>query len=527
MSSLRNHRISGAVAAFASSALAFGCAVSLLAAESSSASSHREAPQIIADPQVDNTDVYAFVSQDHPHRVTLVGNWIPLEEPAGGPNFYPFADDARYNFKIDNNGDARPDITYRWKFSSSYQAKNTFLYNTGAVTSLNDPNLNFRQTYSLKRIAASGRVTTLLRDAPVAPSNVGASSMPQYTKLSNSAITTYDAGERSFAGQADDSFFLDLRVFDLLYGTDLSETGNDTLSGYNVNTIALQVPTRELTRGGDPVLGIWSTTERPSLRVQSADGAQKYSGQYVQVSRLGNPLINEVIIPLALKDAFNALTPRRDADVRRAVHRVLYPEVPRLIQRIYHIPAPATPRDDLFKVFLTGLQGLNRPTGFVRPAEMLRLNTSIPPSDTPLRLGVLAGDNAGFPNGRRLADDVVDIELQALEGAVRTGVLNPLLTDAVDQNDVGFRRHFPYVALPHSGSDITPTARGSQIGSSSDQQGAGGQAPDRSQPATATAALDVQGGRGAALAPVAATSGLALAGLGALLLRRSRRRVQV
>ncbi|MBA2561030.1 MAG: DUF4331 domain-containing protein, partial [Propionibacteriales bacterium] len=450
---LKSHRTRGAIAAFASSALAFGGAAALLGAESGSASSHREAPQILADPQVDNTDVYAFVSPDRPNRVTLIGNWIPFEEPAGGPNFYPFADDARYTFKIDNNGDAKADITYRWKFSSHYRSKNTFLYNTGPVTALRDPDLNFRQTYSLKKITRSGKVTTLLRHAPVAPSNVGQASMPNYAELSNRAIKAYEPGEKSFAGQADDSFFLDLRVFDLLYGADLSEVGNDTLSGYDVNTIALQVPIKELTRGGDPVIGVWSTTDRPSMRVQRANGSQRYSGKYVQVSRLGNPLINEVIIPVGLKDAFNALAPRQDATVTRAVNRVLFPEVPRRLHAIYGLPIPATPRDDLFKVFLTGIKGLNRPTGYVRPAELLRLNTSIPPADVPNRLGVLGSDNQGFPNGRRLVDDVVDIELQALEGAVRTGKLVQALAkgDGVNSNDKAFGKTFPYIALPHSG----------------------------------------------------------------------------
>jgi hypothetical protein len=525
---LKNRRTKGAVAAFASSALAFGGSVALLGADSSSASSHREAPQLLADPQADTTDVYAFRSPDRPGTVTLIANWIPFEEPAGGPNFYPFANQAHYTFKIDNNGDARPDVEYIWKFSSSYQTKKTFLYNTGPVTSLKDPNLNFRQTYSLVEIE-HGKRTTLVRHAPVAPSDVGKASMPNYAKLSNQAITKAGEGTRTFAGQADDPFFLDLRVFDLLYGANLSEAGTDSLSGYNVNTIAFQVPIKDLTRGKDPVIGIWSTTERPSIRVQHNNGKQSFRGKFVQVSRLGNPLVNEVVVPVGLKDAFNALAPRNDANVTPVVRRVLDPEVPKLIQAIYGIPAPKPPRDDLFKIFLTGLKGLNKPAGKVRPAEMLRLNTSIKPTAHPNRLGVLAGDNAGYPDGRRLTDDVVDIELQALEGAARTGhIVAPLAKgDGVNKNDVRFRKHFPYIALPHSGSAPSATHKGAaQTVPSNYSQARSGRLSGGARGSTAAASLDVKGGSGAPLAPVAATLGFALAGLGAFLLRRSRRRVE-
>ncbi len=518
MTSLLHHRRTrAAVAALASSALALGGAAALLGAQSSTASSHREAPLLLADPQVDNTDVYAFVAPDRDNKVTLIGNWLPFEEPAGGPNFYPFATGARYNINIDNNGDARPDVIYRWTFKSSYQNTDTFLYNTGEVASLDDGDLNFRQTYNLSRVNAGGKVKVLARNVPVAPSNVGAASMPDYESLSNAAI--YKVGQtRTFAGQADDSFFLDLRIFDLLYGTDLTETGNDTLSGYNVNTIALQVPKGAITRGGDPVVGVWSTTDRRSVRVQAADGSQSYRGGWVQVSRLGNPLVNEVVIPVGLKDAFNALEPRNDATVQPAVDKVLKPEVPKLIEAIYGIPAPAEPRYDLFRVFLKGLEGLNRPANGVRPAEMLRLNTSTPPATTENRLGVIGGDSAGFPNGRRLGDDVVDIALQVMEGAVRTGTLNPSLTDAVDENDLAFRTAFPYVALPHSGSDTsgagTPAAGPSAYKAALDRRESGS-AQFTAQDTTASTLP---------IALIVATVGLGLGGLGVVLMRQGRRR---
>ncbi len=525
---LRHRRTRAAIAAFASSALALGTAAALLGAESSTASSHREAPLLLSDPQVDNTDVYAFVSPDRQGTVTLVANWIPFEDPAGGPNFYPFAtrDGARYNINIDNNGDAKPDVTYRWTFRSSYRNTNTFLYNTGQVTSLGDKDLNFRQYYTLTEInwnkGKHGHSSTLIKHGRVAPSNVGAASMPDYTSLSDAAVTHFGKGNRrSFAGQADDPFFLDLRVFDLLYGADLSETGNDTLSGYNVNTIALQVPKGDLTRGNDPTIGIWSTTDRRSVKV-TKPGSQSYKGRFVQVSRLGNPLVNEVVIPVGLKDAFNSLKPQDDASVKPAVAKVLHPEVPKLIEAIYGIKAPKEPRDDLFSVFLTGVKGLNMPKGKVQPAELLRLNTSIKPSAKPDRLGVLAGDTAGFPNGRRLADDVVDIELQALEGAVRTGTLVPGLTDGVDTNELPFRPHFPYVAVAHSGSDTSPGT--SKAGTS---QSAYTAAPDRAQLAASTQVAPVTTSASSTEAPLAlivATLGLGLGGLGVVLVRQGRRR---
>jgi hypothetical protein len=522
-------RSRAAIAALASSVLALGAAATLFGAESSNASSHREAPLLLADPQVDNTDVYAFVSPDKPGTVTLVGNWIPFEDPSGGPNFYPFAtvDGARYVFNIDNNGDAKPDVVYRWMFQSSYRNTDTFLYNTGQVTGLNDPDLNFRQRYTLTK-TENGHTKTLVRGAPVAPSNVGAASMPDYPSLSNAAITKYGQGHRkTFAGQADDSFFLDLRVFDLLYGGDFSEAGNDTLSGYNVNTIALQVPKSDLLRDSsdDPTVGIWSTTERRSTKVTSPAGTQSYRGPWVQVSRLGNPLVNEVVIPVGLKDAFNALKPQNDADVKPAVDKVLHPEVPKLIEAIYGIPAPKEPRNDLFKIFLTGLAGLNQPQGNVRPAELLRLNTSVPPSGSPNRLGVLGGDNAGFPNGRRLTDDVVDIELRALEGAVRANhdPAADSLSDGVDVNDEAFRAHFPYVALAHSGSE-TASPGGKTTPSAYHA------APDRrTAPPSYSAELSTNDGsagvgRDDELATVIAVAGLAFGGLGVALLVQARRR---
>jgi hypothetical protein len=436
-----------ATALLASGALlATGGAVGLGSA-GAQASSHREAPIIAGQPQYDNTDLYAFVSPDAPNTTTIIANWIPFEEPSGGPNFYPFATDARYDVRVDNNGDAKPDLIFRWTFTTSYQNTDTFLYNTGPVSSLTDADLNVRQRFTLERIKTSNNSSTVLAQGPVAPSNSGVASMPNYRALRDAAVQPLSSGPgRTFTGQADDPFFLDLRVFDLLYGGDLSEVGNDTLAGYNVNTVALQLPSSQLTRAGDPVVGIWTTTQR-----------QTSSGDWAQVSRLGNPLVNEVVIPLKDKDRFNRSQPVNDPQF---LDYVTKPGLPKVIQAVYGIPAPAEPRNDLVSVFLTGVQGLNKPANLSAPGEMLRLNTAVPPAASPNRLGVIGGDSAGYPNGRRLGDDVIDIALQVVEGEL-VGSPNDL-GDAVNVNDLPFEKTFPYLALPHDGS-VAPTTTSSNV----------------------------------------------------------------
>jgi hypothetical protein len=467
------------------------------------ASSHREAPLIAGDPRADNTDVYAFVSPDDPNSVTLISNWIPFEEPNGGPNFYTWADDTRYNIKIDNDGDAKADLTYTWVFDTVIRnASGQFLSNTGPVTSLTDPDLNVYQTYDLTVTPRNSGPIALLGngdgvytpgDPIAAPSIAGAASMPSYTPLRDQAIYPIPSGGKTYAGQADDPFFLDLRVFDLLYGGNASELGQDTLAGYNVNTVALQLPKSALAIGGNatanPVIGIWSTTDRRSASVAGDTAAD---GDFVQVSRLGNPLVNEVVIPLSLKDAFNSIGPDLDATIPPVVDKVLNPVLPQLIQGIYGVPAPAAPRNDIFEIFLQGVSkanagasgdpnvvlnvdlnslNLNRDALAARggsplqPSEMLRLNMAVPSNPTPNRYGVLAGDVQGFPNGRRLTDDVVDIGVQALEGAAQAGqlVAGLLAVDSVDRNDRAFGATFPYLALPHvrsvnSGTERTPRA---------------------------------------------------------------------
>jgi hypothetical protein len=433
------------------------------------ASSHREAPLVSADPQIDTTDVWAFVSEDRPNTVTLIASWIPFEEPAGGPNFYAWGDGVHYDLNIDNDYDAKPDVTYRWVFDSSYRNPNTFLYNTGPVTSLNDPDLNFTQTYDLIRINRdTGTQKTVVDDAISAPSNVGAASMPNYNgNLFDAATVKFgSAPSMTWAGQSDDAFFLDLRVFDLLYGANLSEVGDDTLAGFNVNTLALQVPKADLAKGGNaganPIIGIWSTTSRRSTRVQLGDGSQRNQGRFVQVSRLGMPLVNEVVIPVGLKDYFNASKPTQDG---AALGLVQDPELPHLLNALYGLDVPDSDpntagiqRADLISVFLTGVDKLNMPKGGT-PSEMIRLNMSIPPcSSACSRLGVLGGDLAGFPNGRRLSDDIIDESLRVVLGVLLPNhqAIADTIGDGVDANDVSFNTQFPYVAYPHSGSDADP-----------------------------------------------------------------------
>ena len=427
------------------------------------ASSHREAPLTSADPQIDGTDLWAFVSPDRPDTVTLISSWIPFEEPAGGPNFYLWAEDTNYDIKIDKDGDAKPDLTYRWTFTTHHRAStSSFLYNNGPVTSLDDENLLIYQTYDLTRIR-NGHSRTIIDDAIVAPSNVGAGSMPNYNDdLFQAATTSFgDAPSYSWVGQSDDAFFLDLRVFDLIYGGDLTEVGDDTLAGFNVNTLALQVPISAV-RGDDAVIGIWTTASRPSTRVQTNAGGSSYSGQNVQVSRLGNPLVNEVVVPVGLKDYFNASKPVSDANPT-VLGLVQDPELPHVLNALFgtdvpdsDLNTPGIQRADLFQVFLTGIPGVNADELQNAGSEMLRLNVDIPPcSDACSTSGVVGGDLAGFPNGRRLTDDIVDVAVQVVLGRL-IGFNDPLsstIGDGVGANDVPFLESFPYVAYPHSGSD--------------------------------------------------------------------------
>lgn len=442
-----------------------------------SASSHREAPLITEDPVADNTDTYAFVSPDRPDTVTLIGNWIPLEEPAGGPNFNRFGDDVLYQLNVDNNGDAVDDVVYEFRFHTVTKNPDTFLYNTGPISAVTNPgggatdytNLNVQQSYTVTEVRGPVR-KVLASNLLVAPANVGPRSTPDYLSLAKAATYTLQGGIKVFAGPRDDPFFVDLgSIFDLgglrpfnpAHVIPLpAEPGKDEVQGYNTHTIAIQVPISRITRD-DPVIGVYSTTYRRQQRVfVHGDGANlQHSGPWVQVSRLGMPLVNEVVIPLGQKDQFNASDPADD--LANFAGSIVDPELGRLIPALYPVFTcfPDAPRNDLVTIFATGIPGLNQPSNpNAVPSEVIRLNTDIAP--TPLaqqnRLGLLSGQADGFPNGRRLVDDVTDIELQAVAGATPLGDCNGvspnnLLGDGVDANDFQVDNRFPYVPAPSQG----------------------------------------------------------------------------
>ena len=426
------------------------------------ASSHSEAPGTTKDRLADDTDLYAWVASDAPNAVTFVGNWVPLIEPNSGPNFASFDDNATYYINVDNAGDSHKHIRFEFTFHTTRQNENTFLYNTGVVTSLGDPDLNVRQTWTLKRINVDTSEETVLGTGQVAPYFVGPTSMPDYSALAQSAIQALPGGYKVFVGPRDDPFFVDLAaVFDLLSIRRLPGDrgkGVDGVGGFNVMSVVMQVPKEKLTKDGeqpDPsrsnnIIGIWDTAERLQTSVINGDGTIGFSGPEIQVSRLGMPLVNEIVIPLGKKDLFNATDPSND--VANFGAYVVDPEPAKLLHALFGINVPPAPRSDLVAVFATGVPGLNQPTG-VAPGEMLRLNMSIPPAAAPNRLGVLAGDIAGFPNGRRLTDDVVDIELRVVAGVLVDGfniAPNNRLGDGIDANDMPYLPYFPYVGPPQN-----------------------------------------------------------------------------
>jgi hypothetical protein len=452
-------------------------------------SSHREAPEISKDPVADNTDVYAFVSPDKPDTVTIITNYIPLQNPPGGPNFFEFGDDVLYSIYIDNDGDAKPDIAYQFQFRSELRNPETFLYNTGPIGSLDDPNWNKRQFYDVsvsRRHHGSRAIGSNLASPPC---NIGPRSTPNYPALAQAAIHTLPTGETVFAGQRNDGFFVDLgAIFDLgdlrpfqhLHLIPSADAVSvDPLATVNVHTIALQIPISQLTRDGKTptdatssksVLGIWGAASRRSVRLihshpRNGDNGRRSTGPWVQVSRLANPLFNEVVVPLGKKDLWNATDPDDDEDF---VEYVKQPELARLLPVLYpgvfpNLAALTADRADLVAILLTGIPpgvvpGFQNFTGSTL-ADMLRLNVAVPPAATPNPLGLIGGDVAGFPNGRRVFDDIVTIELRAIAGATY-GLVNPSYTPdgaatAISENlTPGADRYqstFPYLGVPHDG----------------------------------------------------------------------------
>ncbi len=387
------------------------------------ASSHREAPLISEDPSADNTDLYAFRSPDRPDTVTIISNWIPAEDPAAGPNWYTFSPSARYLIHIDTNGDGQDDVTYRYRFVT--QPGVAFLRNTQQLYEVTKT--DSRGT----RVVGSGLLTP--------PNNIGPKSTPNYRKYVTDQEHLLMDGELTFAGQREDGFFGDIgAIFDLVAireGTGATGGGKDFFAGYNVHAIALRIPIAMLDNGTNHTIGMWASTERPGT-----------DGTFRQVSRLGFPLVNEVLIPTDRKDEWNASPPAADSQWRQYYDQ---PILASLFAQLYPQfgPFPTKDRSDLIAVGLTGLPGLNF-TGSALVDE-LRLNMSIAPSTNPNRMGVLAGDTAGFPNGRRLGDDVIDIAEQVVAGTL---VGHPLpLGDGVDANEKPHLGTFPYEGDPYAG----------------------------------------------------------------------------
>jgi Domain of unknown function (DUF4331) len=436
-------------------------------------SSHREAPKILKDPTADNTDVWAFTAPDAPGSLTVVANWVPFADPAGGPNFYPLDENARYYVKIDNTGDGYEDVAYRWEFDTRYRNPNSFLYAAPTVDSASDPDVNLVQTYDLyketynkdRKLVGARR---LLNDAPVVPDNVGPKTIPNFAQVEASGIRSLPGGGKTVVAPADDAFFADLGV--IFDGINLDKPGRpniglgnqgggkDDLAGYNSKSFVLQVPEREVTRdgkqvadmkSGNAVVGVWSTTERKRMSVLGPASGKGKRARWVQVSRLGNPLINEVIVPIGKKDKFNATSPANDA--KNFGRFALNPEPARLLNALFGLGVQETNRNDIVQALLTGVPGLTQIGKNPAAADTLKINMGVPPAANPNRFGVLAGDLAGFPNGRRLIDDVVDIELRVIAGALLSPPKNVPLGDGVDRNDKPFRSQFPYVALASDG----------------------------------------------------------------------------
>jgi hypothetical protein len=469
-------------------------------------SSHREAPEISKDPVADSTDLYAFVSPDNPDTVTIIANYVPLESPDGGPNFYEFGTDVLYAINIDNDGDGEPEISYLFEFQSETTDLNTFLYNTGPISSLTDPNWNRRQTYTVTEITKNGKMTVLGAGLSCPPCNIGPLSTPNYeTALAQPAIQTLSNGITVFAGQRAEGFYVDLgSIFDLAVLRPISAdhilanllptmAGINATKALNVHTIAIQVPITQLTRhhrmptnpaSPQSVIGVWTTAARQAATIlppsPKATGIPTYAGPWVQVSRLGNPLINEVVIPMSQKDYWNHSAPAADIQFAQYVSN---PELGRLLPVLYPGAFPnlaaynaGTPnRADLTAILTTGLPsgiipGFQNFTGTVQ-ADMLRLNVAIPPATTsatlPSNLGLLGGDLAGFPNGRRVFDDVVNIELKAIAGATLPLVdssftadgavavvdqgLTSSGTDLTAKGTENYLSSFPYLGVPYSG----------------------------------------------------------------------------
>jgi hypothetical protein len=485
--------------------LALACAAALFAAGAAHASSHREAPFIATQPKVDGTDFYMFRSYEagRGDNVTFVANYIPLQDPYGGPNYFSLDPNALYEIHVDNNGDAAEDLSFQFRFRNSLadialpvggKSVSIPLIQAGGMSAGNNAALNVKESYTIDVVRgdrrggqrqhvtdAAGGGTEFTKPADFIGTKTFGSIAgyeayaAQYVYGVN--IPGCGAPGRVFVGQRKDPFVVNLgRTFDLVNLNPLAASGGtDDLADKNVTSIALEVPIACLTRSGEPVIGGWTTASLRQVRLidgtpkSGNDGSTKEGGPWVQVSRLGMPLVNEVVIGLKDKDRFNASKPRDDGQF---ADYVTNPTLPALLEILFGgagVKAPTKfPRSDLVTAFLTGVPGLNQPAG-VRPSEMLRLNTSIAPAvaGSQNTLGVLAGDNAGFPNGRRPGDDVVDISLRVAMGVLCT--LNApsafgcvpadapsgglALTDGgANLSAANFDAAFPYICTPLPGA---------------------------------------------------------------------------
>lgn len=497
-------------------AIMAGLMAGVMLVPSARASSHRDSPFISEDPAADNTDVYAFVSTEtgRSDYVTLLSNFVPLQEPANGPNFYKLSDFVNYEILIDVDGDAKADLTYEFKFTTRIVDPGTYLYNTNTILPPPNPadptsqyrNLNQPQSYTLteRGRGATGNGRVLLDNVRTAPNRPGPKSINvaevgrggtvvrgdtsvAYQNLAQMAVHTAPnaGGLRAFVGPRDEGFYVDLgTAFDLI---NPSAAGADGTSGFNVSTLAIEIPKARLRAAGDTdgIIGVWSTASRTRHPVCNSQGASGNTpciepgvnnGVGTQVSRLSNPLFNEFLDPIRLKDLYNATTPSKDAN--NILPGILNPATVQgpntLVQQLTEFTActDTLNRRDQVASFMLGypagvVNGFpgNRETQTANPAvaDEMRLNYNIPPSAVENPLGVLAGDFAGMPNGRRVGDDSVDILLKLWGGTIQPNFGgNPCpaanaLTDNVDANDVPFLRQFPYLGLPQEGFTHTHT----------------------------------------------------------------------
>ncbi|MFG0315768.1 MAG: DUF4331 domain-containing protein [Planctomycetota bacterium JB042] len=467
-------------------------AVALLAS-TAAASSHREAPFVTEHPKVDGTDFYMFTSYESGREgyVTLLANYHPLQDPFGGPNYFFMDPEAAYEIHVDNDGDAREDLTFRFRFENALSDLQLAVGPPGNTKQVAPPllvvgpigasdvaNLLLVEKYSLTIIqtADSGAKSSQKvvaagtgQDLFVKPlDHVGTKTIPNYAAYADQLVYdialpgTTETG-RVFVGQRRESFAVNLgETFDLVHFNPLGPPNGETntIAAKNVTTFALELP-KSFLLDEDPTIGGWTTASLPRVRVLRKEPTFEKPtldrGRFVQVSRLGMPLVNEVVIGVPDKDAFNASHPKDDAQF---ADYVTHPTLPELLEYLFGaagVQAPNLfPRTDLVAAFLTGVPGLNKNTD--TPAEMLRLNTSIPPRAAPQQqnLGVLAGDNAGFPNGRRPGDDVVDIELRVAMGVLLSPVDAPSgqlpITDGATIDAMMFDSAFPYLTDPLPGS---------------------------------------------------------------------------